>query len=186
MDKKEALLLAIDRAEGAGQCSYLRIESGMDMSDPEVKYAEPAAPACVIAQLYVIRGGDIEDLRGVSQNIWAILSQHPYGSGEAALQQKAVQVLEGYDVFFLRTIQQEWDADFLGPDRRKSRMRALVEKRYAVDQVRALVEKQYAPAFTKRRTLAFATANVLVVGFLSAVAAIGFVTLVVRTVLSAF
>jgi hypothetical protein len=112
--QRDNLLLAIDRAEGFGACTYVK----------------DGKPLCVIAQLAAIEGVPVELMC-----MWG--NQSVYGIA-------LPPALQAYDGFgfgaasFLRKVQRCWDLlpalndpDFDIAERRKQKMRDLVEQAYA-------------------------------------------------------
>lgn len=80
---KENLKKAIELANGAGSCQY-RTEEG--------------EPSCVIAQLYVLEGGDVNDL----QEDCSVETL-------AGTSDKFCEILKDYDMTLLNRLQMEWD-----------------------------------------------------------------------------
>lgn len=90
MDIKELLIQAIENAKGFRNCEY--ISSG--------------AAQCVIAQLYVLCGGAVEDMEA-----WTI--EEEYGDintvNAARIPDFENTVLSVYDKHFLNDLQSVWD-----------------------------------------------------------------------------
>ena len=85
MTRKEKLLKAIELATEFGNCTY-------------VKKSEPC---CVIAQLFVLEGGTIEDM--IDWDVYTV--NRLFG-----LNDKIVTVLSKYPLSLLNTLQACWDS----------------------------------------------------------------------------
>lgn len=84
---KRNLLKAIELAKGAGSCQYIK----------------GGEPCCVIAQLYVLEGGKVEDMEGWGNN-WSNTTV------DAVIRKNLDNgVLKKYDRQLLTRLQNTWD-----------------------------------------------------------------------------
>lgn len=104
MDQKEKLLKAIDLAKKPGSC----------------KYVIDGEPICVIAQLYVLEGGKVEDMEKWGDTVIQTIKKET----------EDLPALDGYDINILLDLQSYWDDEKDEEEARKN-MRSLVNEVYS-------------------------------------------------------
>lgn len=103
-EQRRKLHLAIDRAQGPGECSY--------------------AKGCVIAQLLLLEGATQEDLYDLDREWFGKSVQQLY---ERDIPQVCRLVDSGYSVAALQEIQKHWDRQEDEASACRTRMHALVD-----------------------------------------------------------